>query len=139
MLRVLGAAEMLPIPPGLSDEDLVEDGMIPGIPAIEPHGPYDRDPAFFPTFEDREGDVWEDEKGVWSELAPEALLLTVPRLWEPYNDWSLGKHDLTDRDLRKRSSLYCDAIVTLTGASRRASERARSEDKDAAEPPGVEL
>lgn len=138
MLRVLGATEMLPIPPGLSDEDLIEDGMIPGIAATEPHGPYDRDPAFMPSFEAPEGDVWEDEKGIWSELAPEALLLSSPELWEPYTDWSLGKHDLTDRDLRKRTSFYCDAIVTLTSSSRRSSRRTPGS-AEPAEPPGVEL
>lgn len=125
----MGAADLAPNPPGLDLAEMLDSGMVPGTPALNPLGPWDRDKAWVPSGlddADDEADVWEDNQGVWSDYAPETLLVTEPMLWAPYSLWTLGKQEPADEDFRRLSNFELECMVVLTGASRRAIAPARA-------------
>ena len=104
-------------PAGLQDHELAEAGFLPGVPGVV-MGPFDRRDRVLEEAGDRD-DIWEDSGGIRTRYQPQTLLLSEPRLWRPFTEWTLGLHEMTPALADSRSAFEVDALLTLIGARHR--------------------
>lgn len=105
------------IPGGLADFELKKAGFLPGFPG-DVRGPFDR-PEKFQPHDKQPKDIWEDVDGIRTVYRPNTLLMSEPLLWGPVVDWMFGHREISEKDLRKKSNFWVEAIAQMSSAHQR--------------------